>query len=272
MIVGFCTSCMDRRWQLEQTLPANLQLLRGTPHFIALVDFNSRDDLDLMLQGQDEHRRGGRLLSFRTEEPTYFHMSQAKNAAHRLALRRRPDILFNLDADNFLHRDTLTALEDLFSRRQDVYLHNWSGQWGDGTGGRIALRARDWIGLGGYDEAFQPMSWQDSDLMSRCRAAGLDYVHDGSGSGRPVANTIEQKLSALRLPDPARDSSAHERPGLPHRGELHAQPAPPDPPTAGRTASLPRAPGRWARRDRDLTRVVDWVDFLMLTSAHFSRL
>lgn len=207
MVVGFCTSCMDCRWQLEQTLPVNLELMRGTPHFLALVDFNSRDDLDPLLRGQDEHRRAGRLLSFRTEQPTSFHMSQAKNAAHRLAMRRRPDVLFNLDADNFLHRDTLTALADLFSRRQDVYLHNWSGQWGDGSMGRIALRAQDWLRIGGYDETLLPMSWQDADLMIRCRALGLDYVHDGSGSGRPVANTVAQKLSAVRLPDQLRDAS-----------------------------------------------------------------
>jgi hypothetical protein len=207
MIVGFCTSCMNRRWQLEQTLPGNLEVLRGTPHFLAVVDYNSGDDIGSLLRAQDQHRRAGRLLSFRTDEPTSFHMSQAKNTAHRLALRRRPDILFNLDADNFLHRDTLTAIADLFSRKRDAYLHNWSGQWGDGTMGRIAMRAEDWVRLGGYDEAFLPMSWQDADLMTRCRAAGLDYVHDGSGSGRPVANTIEQKLTAVRLPERARDDS-----------------------------------------------------------------
>jgi hypothetical protein len=192
MIVGFCTSCMNRRWQLEHTLPVNLELLRGTPHFVAVVDYHSVDDLGPFLRAQVEHRRAGRLLTFRTEEPTSFHMSRAKNAAHRLALRRRPHLLFNLDADNFLHRDTLTAIADLFLRRRDVYLHNWSGQWGDGTMGRIAMRAEDWLGLGGYDETFLPMSWQDADLMTRCRAVGLDYVHDSSGSGHPVANTIEQ--------------------------------------------------------------------------------
>jgi hypothetical protein len=209
MIVGFCTSCMNRRWQLEQTLPVNLELLRGTPHFLAVVDYNSGDDLGPLLRAQDHHRSAGRLLSFRTDEPTSFHMSQAKNTAHRLALRRQPDILFNLDADNVLHRDTMTAIADLFSRKRDVYLHNWSGRWGDGTMGRIAMRAEDWVRLGGYDEAFLPMSWQDADLMTRCRAAGLDYVHDGSGSGRAVANTIEQKLNAVRLPDGARDLSPH---------------------------------------------------------------
>jgi hypothetical protein len=50
MIVGFCTSCMNRRWQLEQTLPANLELLRGTRHFLALVDYNSGDDLGSFLR------------------------------------------------------------------------------------------------------------------------------------------------------------------------------------------------------------------------------
>jgi len=201
MIVGFCTSCMNRRWQLEQTLPANLELLRGTRHFLALVDYNSGDDLGSFLRTQDEHRRAERLLIFRTSQPASFHMSRAKNTAHRLALRRQPDVLFSLDADNFLHRDTLVAIADLFSRKRQAFLHNWSGRWGDGTMGRIAIRTEDWLRLGGYDEEFLPMSWQDADLMTRCRAAGLQYVHDGAGSGRPVANSIDQKLASVRLPD-----------------------------------------------------------------------
>jgi hypothetical protein len=208
MIIGFCTSCMNRRWQLEQTLPANLELLRGTPHFLAVVDYNSADDLGACLRAQEPHRRDGRLLTFRTEEPDSFHMSLAKNTAHRLALRRRPDVLFSLDADNFLHRETLTAIDDLFARRRDVYLHNWSGHWGDGTMGRVALRAEDWLRVGGYDETFLPMSWQDADLMTRCRADGLEYVHDSSGCGRPVANTIEQKLASVRRPETLREAPA----------------------------------------------------------------
>jgi hypothetical protein len=201
MVVAFCTSCMNRRWQLAQTLEANLEALGGTDHFLAVVDHNSGDDLPSLLRAQGSHLATGRLLTFRTEEPATFHMSQAKNAAHRLALRRRPDVLFNLDADNFIKADTLTAIEDLFTRKRDVFLHNWSGRWGDGTMGRIALRAEDWVRLGGYDEEFLPMSWQDADLLTRCRAAGLRYVHDGSGSGRPVPNSIAQKLASVRVPD-----------------------------------------------------------------------
>lgn len=203
MVVAFCTSCMNRRWQLEQTLAANLDLLRGTPHFLAVVDYNSGDDLQSLLRAQADHLGAGRLLTFRTDEPATFHMSLAKNTAHRLALRRRPDVLFNLDGDNFINGDTLIAIEDLFSRKRGVFLHNWSGRWGDGTMGRVALRAEDWVALGGYDEEFLPMSWQDADLMTRCRAVGLRYVHDSSGCGRAIANSIDQKLLNVRLPDQA---------------------------------------------------------------------
>jgi hypothetical protein len=201
VVVAFCTSCMNRRWQLAQTLAANLEALDGTAHFLAVVDYNSGDDLQSLLRAQGPHLAAGRLLTFRTEEPATFHMSQAKNTAHRLALRRQPDVLFNLDADNFIKADTLTAIQDLFTRKRDVFLHNWSGLWGDGTMGRIALRAEDWVRLGGYDEELLPMSWQDADLMTRCRAVGLRYVHDSSGSGRPVANSVAQKLASVRVPD-----------------------------------------------------------------------
>src|SRR4051812_929184 len=102
MVIGFATSCMNRRWQLAYTLAHNLDLLRGTGHFLAVVDYGSRDDLQSLLRRFDRDVQLGTLLCFRTETPSRFHMSKAKNTAHRLALRRQPAVLFNLDADNFL--------------------------------------------------------------------------------------------------------------------------------------------------------------------------
>jgi hypothetical protein len=197
MIVAFCSTAMNRRWQLERTLRSNLEVLRGTGSFLALCDYNSAEPLDTLVQGFAEDLRTGTLLYFRTEEPTGYHSSKAKNLAHRLALRRSPDVLFNLDADNFLSDDTLGLVSEAFASGERLSFHNWTTRDADGTCGRLALRAEDWVALGGYDEQLQAASWQDIDLLIRCRAAGLRYLLDPRGVPRPIANSMAEKLAHL---------------------------------------------------------------------------
>jgi hypothetical protein len=195
MRIAFCTSCMGRKWQLEMTLGHNLEILRKTGHFLALCNYNSSDGLDELVKAKFQADiREGTLVYFHTREPTSFHMSVAKNTSHRLALTRSPDILFNLDADNYITASTLESVGRAFSHNRRSVLHNWTWDWYDGTSGRIALTAGDWVHLGGYEEALLPMSVQDIDLLFRARAAGLSYVLDRE-VGRPaVSNDLVQKL------------------------------------------------------------------------------
>ena len=197
MIVGFCSTAMNRRWQLERTLASNLRSLRGSGSFLALVDYHSADSLESFVQGFAEDLRSGTLLYFRTEEPGHFHAGKAKNLAHRLSMLRKPDVLFNLDADNYLSFETLETVNGAFAAAESVCLHGWTGAESDGSFGRIALRTADWAAVGGYDEALMPATWDDLDLLVRCRAAGFRYVHDPRGVPRPVPNTTEQRLAHL---------------------------------------------------------------------------
>jgi hypothetical protein len=212
VIVGFATAAMNRRWQIERTLPANLRRLRGTGGFIALVDYNSTDGLPDFVRGFERDLADGTLLYFRTEEPAHFHSSKSKNLAHRLALTRRPGVLFNLDADNFLGDATLPLVERTFSPTSattaDVSLHNWTTLPADGSSGRIALRADRWIELGGYDEAFAPAAWQDMDLLMRGRAIGLTYILEPGGVPPPVPNSMTVKLANLAPAAPGEDPTA----------------------------------------------------------------
>lgn len=195
MFIAFCTSCMNRRWQLELTLEANLEQLRGTGHFIALCNYGSEDGLDEFVRTRfGAQLQDGTLSYFHTRDPASFHMSMAKNLAHRLALLRRPDVLFNLDADNFVTGATLTSVTRIFGADARAVLHNWSWNFTDGTSGRIALHREQWMRLGGYDETFLPMGVQDIDLLYRCRAAGLRYVLDRVVEKPPVQNDMGRKL------------------------------------------------------------------------------
>lgn len=201
MVIGFATSCMNRRWQLEETLARNLQVLRGSPHYLALCDYNSADDVGYLVEQFADDVRRGTLLYFRTTEPRTFHMSSGKNTAHRLALRREPDVLFNLDADNRVTAETITVIESIFGAQIDSCLHNWNRQWSAGTCGRVALSAARWQELGGYDEQFLPVGWQDIDLMYRARAIGLQYQEVNRGVGLAVGNSYADKIANITLPE-----------------------------------------------------------------------
>jgi hypothetical protein len=200
MNIGFCATAMDRRWQVERTLAPNLDQLRGTGSFLALCDFNSRDGLPALVRRHAADLQAGTLVYFRTEEPEHYHSSKAKNLAHRLALTRAPDVLFNLDADNFIGAGTIALVTRTFSAHPDSALHNWTTD-DDGSCGRVALAARNWIGLGGYDEALLPAAWQDLDLLMRARAAGLRYVLEPGGVPLPVPNVIAEKVGRLEPTD-----------------------------------------------------------------------
>jgi hypothetical protein len=210
MVIGFATACMNRRWQLEQTLATNLEALADTPHFIALCDYNSADDVGTLVQGVADDVRRGKLLYFRTDEPETFHMSSGKNTAHRLALRRQPDVLFNLDADNHITPDTVALVERVFAADPDSCLHNWDGSWTSGTCGRVALSAARWQELGGYDESLLPVGWQDLDLMFRARGIGLSYTRSDRGVRVPLSNTYAQKIANVALPDDVDGPTARE--------------------------------------------------------------
>jgi hypothetical protein len=197
--IGFCMTAMNRAWQLRETLPDTLGVLADTGHFLALCDYNSTDDIHELVGPLERHMREGRFFYFRTTEPTSFHASRAKNAAHRLALRFAANVLFNLDADNFISREIIAETEDVFMRDADACLHNWSGAWGDGSFGRIAMSAGHWVRLGGYDETFLPMSWQDTDLLLRARAACLHYVQLESLTKPAITNTMHEKLRHTSL-------------------------------------------------------------------------
>ena len=48
--------------------------------------------------------------------------------------------------------------------------YGWSGEWLDGTAGRVCLSYKYFNYLGGYDEKFYPTGYQDIDLLKRAES------------------------------------------------------------------------------------------------------
>ncbi len=190
--VSICTPCMGRVHHLEETLPRNLADNADYPDLeFVLVDYASPDGFEAWAR---EELRGqlasGRIAYYRTGEPTSYSMSHALNMACRLA---RGDILCCVDADNFTGEGYARYVAEVFAGAQDVYLIADQERFAEHRDlfGRVCLRSRDFLAVGGYDEGLHDYGYCDLDLYTRLEHYGL----------RPAKIGDERYLGYIRHPD-----------------------------------------------------------------------
>lgn len=181
--LSFCTTCRNRTQYLRQTILHNINSRIQGVDFI-LVNYGSTDDLDdFVLTELKEHLQSGILKYYRYPSAGPWHSCKAKNISHALA---DGDILFNLDCDNFISPILCKELLEYFESGDVVVFNadtpgipvvvNGVKYDTDGTGGRIAISREDFRKLGGYDESFEPMGYQDNDLLKRCEMLGKRVI------------------------------------------------------------------------------------------------
>jgi hypothetical protein len=207
MAISFCTACANRLFQLERVFAANAAILAQHADVEwVLVNFGSRDKLDAFVAAR-RSSLPARFVYGRVAGAPAWHASVAKNVAHRAARGR---ILVNLDADNRIG-DAVATIRAFFAQGCTV-LHLWSGVMNDGTFGRIAVQRELFEELGGYDESFYPMGYQDFDLLRRATAAGHFVLHAPCAPGTAVPNTKEDSIRHCAEPALTwRDYNDHNR-------------------------------------------------------------
>jgi hypothetical protein len=188
-LISFCSTCANRAYQLKQTFAANARLV--SEHLNVewvILNYSSNDDLDAFMASElaasSDRIRYARQLGERN-----WHASVAKNIAHRLA---RGQFLVNLDCDNFIG-DAIGTIQTYLDQGIKL-LHLWSGQYHDGTFGRIGMLSELFLELGGYDESFHPMGFQDGDLLRRAAAHGIPIIHVPCASHLAIPNTKEESI------------------------------------------------------------------------------
>jgi hypothetical protein len=193
MRISFCTTCANRLYQFKRTIKKNLAAVIEHPNTEwIVVNYNSKDQLDsFMLSKLPETPH--RLIYVRVLSPHPWHVSAAKNVAHLLA---SGDILVNLDCDNFIG-DAIRVIENNFSPKTQM-LHLWSGTFGDGTYGRIAIAREAFYELGGYDESFYPMGYQDEDILNRASALGMKIARHPCRPKLAIKNSKEHSIKHCR--------------------------------------------------------------------------
>lgn len=180
-MIAFCTTCKGRTPHLSQTLPANL---RDNPksRFVVL-DYNDQDGLEAYLKtAHAEDIASGQLVVYKHPAVGPFHVSHAKNMAARLGARNGGDILVTLDADNFTGAGFEDEIEEKF-REPGIFmcpdhytiksLPHGPERPMRGYAGRLAVRAQDFIKLGGYNETYD--TWRGEDIDFNARMLRLGY-------------------------------------------------------------------------------------------------
>lgn len=194
--LSFCITCKNRFHQIRETLPINLSdnfYFQDLIEFV-VVDFGSNDGLaDWVLNSFTNELDSGYLAYFFTDELPFWHASIAKNTAHYLASN---ELLVNLDCDNYTGRfGGKYVIKNFIKYGLNIVHHQFSQCYGDGTYGRIGLTKTFFEQLGGYDESFEPMGFQDVDLILRAQQIGLTYINEYKPQyTTAIVNSKEDKI------------------------------------------------------------------------------
>lgn len=201
--IVFCTTCKGRTEHLSRTLPQNIRDNADYPNctFVVLDYCDPGPIREYLWANHRADMDSGRLAVYHfglkpfeikvpggarawTDIP--FHMSHAKNMAHRCGIMEGADILVTLDADNFTGPGFARFIAEKFREPEIVLcpdfwlirnLPHGPARPARGFYGRLAIRSQDFIKLGGYDEIFSVWGSEDADILARLLRLGYTKRH-----------------------------------------------------------------------------------------------
>lgn len=192
MKISYCSSCKGRLSQLEQTIAANLHVLKNNPNLEWIIlDYYCPDNTaSVLMEREDvlEAMANGQLKIFKLNTDVQFSMPLAKNLSHSLATG---DILFNLDIDNYIG----VSPAQLRELKDGEFMWSRTGL-DNGTMGRIGLHKNAFLAAGGYDLDLFGAGCDDKNIAMRLRYLGYKDVCE-KYIFTPIQNTEEQTAAYL---------------------------------------------------------------------------
>ena len=163
--LSFCIPVMNRFDDIKATLQKNLEDNRssaGRVEFI-LYCFDADNLVESWIKSNfKDDLYSGFLRFYRSANLDMWHFGRAKNAFKSLMKGR---IYASLDGDNYTGFKGGEHIIDVFKEHNhNCIFHQFQGDWGDGTCGRISLTRADYIEIG-YDEHFLPRQWDELDTI-----------------------------------------------------------------------------------------------------------
>ncbi len=163
--LSYCTPIMNRPDDIKGTLGANIEANRpyaAEVEFVIVFMDEDRETHDWVRQSFPEELKAGYLRMIVEPALDGWHFGKAKNRHKNYAIG---EIYSSLDGDNFVTAAETEQLLDLMAAHPKGFLfHHFTGNWGDGSSGRITLPT--WIYRSiGYDENFMPRQFDEMDVL-----------------------------------------------------------------------------------------------------------
>jgi hypothetical protein len=194
--LSFCIACRNNLYQLQKTLRKNIDdnILHQNLIEFVLLDFDSKDGTcEWVTKNFQKELKTGYLKFYLTKELTHWNTSIARNTAHICATN---DIAVNLDCDNYTGVWGGVHVIRMFRQYgENILFHQFNGKMNDGSYSRISVFNKYFKLLGGYDESFESVGYQDQDLILRFIQYGLEYISDvDNQNDQSILYTNEKKV------------------------------------------------------------------------------
>lgn len=201
-MISFCTTSMNRLIHLRETLPSNMEVMKGRDVEFIVLNYSSNDGIDEWVRDNFSHEiNQGFLKYYSLTGQKYFVATHAKNIAHKLG---SGDILCNVDADCHLLPGFYENLTSIFSDRDVIAVSETVDRDGNaGSCGKIAVRREHFYNVNGYDESIY-LGWgcEDTNFQYRCRMHNnLKMVHFDQQYNLVIPHDNDIRVANFQLKD-----------------------------------------------------------------------
>ncbi|MCV3736657.1 glycosyltransferase family 2 protein [Rhizobium sp. TRM96647] len=165
-IISYCVPVMGRLEDLRGTLEFNLienSRFADDVEFL-VIEFGEQGDVREWIEEKfpDELQRGYLRVVTDKESLDTWHFGKAKNAFRRYL---RGLVYSSLDGDNFVTAGETEQLLKIFQEFPHGFVfHHFTGEWGDGTSGRVSMLTSVYRSVG-YDPLLLPRQFDEMDLI-----------------------------------------------------------------------------------------------------------
>jgi Glycosyl transferase family 2 len=180
--ISVCTVCMNRLHQLKHTLPQNIKDTEDYKNLEFIVlDYNSQDGMEEWIRlNMASHIESGRLVYYKTTEPTSWSPSHSKNIAFKIATG---DIICNIWADYYTGAGFARYANKKFAKNNNIVLTPIDFPKGKKNRhlqgdilGKVCAWKADFEKIKGFDEHIDRHGYEDYDFINRLEMIGVKRV------------------------------------------------------------------------------------------------
>ncbi|GLX81296.1 hypothetical protein theurythT_07480 [Thalassotalea eurytherma] len=196
-VISYCVPVMNRTDDIKNTLKWNVSVLSKFKNDVELIinNYDKDNEVEKWVKKDFSKEIKSGLLRFNKLEPLpYWHFCWAKNSFKGVINSK---FYSSLDGDNFItEAEVAKTLERIKEHDGKCFLHHWSGEWGDGTSGRVTIPTALYKEHG-YINELLPRQFDEISLLLKCiTSTDFSFISRGSrniiNSSKEVSEFVER--------------------------------------------------------------------------------